>query len=261
MARARRIAVWLLCWMLALPVNLFAAVIPSPSPVRRGAGHQVAVAPVAGSATAYAAPAAATAGSAMPVDAAAQVICQNAIDCENRNPGVGPEVWDLPGAGTGDLSIQGFATDISVNRGETIRFKVDTDAPAFRIDIYRLGYYGGDGARLIDTIANPIALVQPDCLHDASTGLYDCGNWSQSASWGVPADAVSGIYLAKLVRNDNGGASHIVFVVRNDDGHSDLLFQTSDTTWQAYNGYAGNSLYNGDRRSDARTRSATTVRS
>src|SRR5438045_4908846 len=28
-------------------------------------------------------------------------------------------------------------------------------------------------------------------------------------------------------------------------GRSDLLFQTSDTTWQAYNQYGGNSLYVG----------------
>ena len=28
-------------------------------------------------------------------------------------------------------------------------------------------------------------------------------------------------------------------------GQSDLLFQTSDTTWQAYNSYGGNSLYTG----------------
>jgi hypothetical protein len=33
--------------------------------------------------------------------------------------------------------------------------------------------------------------------------------------------------------------------VRNDSGASDLLFQTSDTTWQAYNSYGGNSLYVG----------------
>ena len=40
-----------------------------------------------------------------------------------------------------------------------------------------------------------------------------------SASWAVPADAVSGIYFAKLVREDaTTGASHIVFVVRDDDG-------------------------------------------
>ena len=67
-----------------------------------------------------------------------------------------------------------------------------------------------------------------------------------SATWGVPADAVSGIYIAKLVREDGtAGSSHMVFVVRDDDGGSDLLFQTSDTTWQAYNQYGGASLYTG----------------
>ena len=55
----------------------------------------------------------------------------------------------------------------------------------------------------------------------------------------------SGIYFAKVIRTDTGGASHIVFIVRDDDGGSDILFQTSDTTWQAYNSYGGNSLYVG----------------
>ena len=42
-----------------------------------------------------------------------------------------------------------------------------------------------------------------------------------------------------------------------------MLFQTSDTTWQAYNTYGGNSLYTGDAgyAGAARTRSATTGRS
>ena len=62
----------------------------------------------------------------------------------------------------------------------------------------------------------------------------------------MPADAVSGIYFARLVRTDGtAGASHVFFVVRDDDGGSDMLFQTSDTTWQAYNPYGGNSLYVG----------------
>ncbi len=39
--------------------------------------------------------------------------------------------------------------------------------------------------------------------------------------------------------------SHIVFIVRDDASTSDMLFQTSDTTWQAYNSYGGNSLYTG----------------
>ena len=78
-----------------------------------------------------------------------------------------------------------------------------------------------------------------------ATGLIDCGNWAVSASWAVPATATSGIYFAKAMRTDTGGASHIVFIVRDDASQADLLFQTSDTTWQAYNQYGGNSLYVG----------------
>ena len=86
--------------------------------------------------------------------------------------------------------------------------------------------------------------TQPACKNDtAPTGLIDCGNWAVSASWAVPSTAVSGLYLAHLVRNDTGGSSLIPFVVRNDASHSDILFQTSDETWQAYNTYGGNSLY------------------
>ena len=86
---------------------------------------------------------------------------------------------------------------------------------------------------------------QPNCLNDANTGLIDCGNWAVSGSWTVPASAASGIYFARLVRADTGGASHIVFIVRDDASTSPVLFQTSDTTWQAYNDYGGNSLYTG----------------
>jgi hypothetical protein len=171
----------------------------------------------------------------------------NTIACENSKPGNPVGEWDILGAG--DESIQGYATDISVNRGQTVRFKIKTDSIDYRLDIYRLGYYGGLGARLITTIQPSATLPQTQplqCLMDASTGLIDCGNWAESASWAVPANATSGIYIAKLVREDwTAGESHIAFVVRDDDGGSALLFQTSDTTWQAYNSYGGNSLYVG----------------
>src|SRR5262245_18644822 len=172
--------------------------------------------------------------------------CANPIACENLLPGNLPSEWDITGAGDG--TIQGFTTDISVAQGGTVDFKIDTTATAYRIDIYRMGYYGGRGARLITTVRPTVALPQnqPNCLSNATTGLIDCGNWAVSASWQVPANAVSGIYIAKLVKEGGGaGSSHVVFVVRDDDGHSDLLFQTSDTTWQAYNQYGGNSLYVG----------------
>lgn len=169
----------------------------------------------------------------------------NAITSENCLPGNAPSEWDIQGAG--DPSIQGFATEISVNRGSTVFFKVKTDAADYRLDIYRMGYYGGLGARKVATVHPSASLpqIQPSCLTQASTGLIDCGNWAVSASWTVPENAVSGIYFAKLIRSDTGGASHIVFIVRDDSSTADIVFQTSDTTWQAYNNYGGNSLYVG----------------
>ncbi len=168
----------------------------------------------------------------------------NAVVAENCLAGNPLLEWDVTGAG--DPSIQGFATDISVDRSQIVDFKISTPASAYRLDIYRLGYYAGDGARKVDTLLPSASLPQnqPACLTNI-TGLLDCGNWGVSASWSVPANAVSGIYFAKAIREDTDGASHIVFIVRDDDGRSDILFQTSDTTWQAYNTWGGNSLYTG----------------
>ncbi len=167
----------------------------------------------------------------------------NPIEAENCKQGTPPTVWDVDGAG--DLSIQGFATDISVNVGGTVFFKINTNAHAYTIDIYRIGYYGGNGARLVTSIAPSVQLPQnqPACLQDATVGLTDCGNWATSASWQVPATATSGVYFAHLIRGDTGGDSHIVFVVRNDSSHSNMLVQTSDETWQAYNYYGSGSVY------------------
>jgi Domain of unknown function (DUF4082)/Bacterial Ig-like domain (group 2)/Bacterial Ig domain len=166
---------------------------------------------------------------------------QNPIEAENCNPGTSG--WQI--SGSGDSTIQGFATDISYNVGQTVNFKVNTSARAYRLDIYRMGYYQGNGARLITTISPSSTLPQsqPACITVSGVNLLDCGNWAVSATWTVPSTAVSGIYFADLIRTDTGGASQIVFVVRNDSSHSDVLFQTSDETWQAYNIYGGHSLY------------------
>ncbi|HEY6507078.1 MAG TPA: N,N-dimethylformamidase beta subunit family domain-containing protein, partial [Vicinamibacterales bacterium] len=176
---------------------------------------------------------------------AAVARAQNSVADENQLPGNPSSEWEV--SGSGDPTIQGFATRMSVLAGETIEFKVSTDATLYRIDVYRLGWYGGSGARLVATVTPSATLpqVQPDPLTDGPSGLVDCGNWAVSASWPVPANAVSGLYIARLVRLDTQGASHIAFVVRRA-GASDLLFKTSDATWQAYNVWGGNSLYVGN---------------
>jgi hypothetical protein len=174
------------------------------------------------------------------------------IACENSLPGDSPSDWQVSGAG--DATIQGYATQAGVNVGQTVSFKINTPSTAYHIDILRLGYYQGNGARLIAShipLSVPtLPQTQPACLDDTtlktSTGLIDCGNWAVSASWTVPSTAVSGVYIAHLVRDDSadlGGESQIMFVVRNDASNSNVLVQTSDETWQAYNDYGGNSLY------------------
>lgn len=170
----------------------------------------------------------------------------NPIPCENSKTGTPASVWNNFN-GAGDANLQGFATDISVNVGGTVSFKVNSgNYTSYTIDIYRLGYYQGNGARKVgSTIPSvPLPQKQPACLTDVLTGLIDCGNWGVSATWTVPYNAVSGIYVA-LLTAPSGGQSHIVFVVRNDNVTSDILFKTNDTTWEAYNDYGGNSLYYG----------------
>ena len=167
----------------------------------------------------------------------------NEVACENSKPGTNWTDWEVDGGG--DAALQGYATEMSVQAGDTIGFKIKATSSNYHIDVLRLGYYGGDGARkLASNLAPTGTSTQPACLQQASTGLIDCGNWAVTRSWTVPADAVSGVYIAHLVNNNDPDIeSHITFVVRDDDSDSDIVLQTSDETWQAYNRYGGNSLY------------------
>jgi hypothetical protein len=206
----------------------------------------------------------------------------NKVVAENCKPGNPREEWDVYNGG--DPDIQGFATDMSIDLGERVEFKIKTHSPKYRIDIYRTGWYGGQGARLVQTVRPSVQLpqAQPECRIHNQTRLLDCGTWQVSASWQVPADATSGVYIARLVREDDDPtswrseeldqapiekpaslphaygalglgklrdalkekrASHVVFVVRDDAARSDILVQASDATWMAFNRYGGSSLY------------------
>jgi Domain of unknown function (DUF4082)/Bacterial Ig domain/Bacterial Ig-like domain (group 3)/Calx-beta domain/Cadherin-like domain/Purple acid Phosphatase, N-terminal domain len=168
----------------------------------------------------------------------------NPIMVENQAAGAPQSEWDV--SGSGDPNIQGFATDISVNKGSTVSFKIKLQPAVvggYVIDIYRLGYYQGFGARKITTVVPTAAQIiasqnQPVCLKDPSAGLVDCGNWAVSGTFDTTG-LTSGVFIARPRRTDTGGASHIVFIVRDDARKADVLFQTSDTTWQAYNQYPG----------------------
>ena len=187
-------------------------------------------------------------GAAGPVAKAASLAAPaptNPIVLENMLPGTPESEWLID---KGDTSIEGYAAQFTIDHGQRVDFKINTAATNYRIDIYRIGYYGGDGARKVATINENLATpqVQPNPLFDPTTKLVDAGNWSVSASWNIPTDAVSGVYIAELTRLDaEGGKNIIPFIVRDDEDPSDITFQTSDTTWEAYNDWGGYNLYGG----------------
>src|SRR6516162_2607039 len=171
----------------------------------------------------------------------------NKIVTENLNPGTPQSVWAIHGsiANQGDSQIEGFATQISTNAGQTVSFKINTASSGYTLAIYRLGYYGGNGARLITTMHHSGADNQPNPIFNSATNTVDAGNWSVTDSWTIPSTAASGVYFAKLTTDAGNFQNMIPFIVRNDGTASDILFQTSDTTWEAYNTWGGYNLYFG----------------
>ena len=175
--------------------------------------------------------------SATPADSASP------IETENARPG--DRTWVL--TDPADHEIEGYASATSINRGEAIRFFVNTVDPSFSIDIYRMGWYGGAGARLVKGGIHRDGISQQIPTPDPETGLIEC-DWVPSYDLTTdatddPSDWLSGVYLAKLTGSEHGKQSYIIFIVREDARPSDYLFQSSVTTYQAYNNWGGKSTY------------------
>ena len=187
------------------------------------------------------------------------------IKSENAKPGA--RDWQLTRVqldkrqGFRSPAIEGYCSRQSVKAGETIEFMVST-APAarFTIEVFRMGYYDGRGARLMTTLGPLAGSAQP-LPAVADQRLRDC-RWTPAAALTIPADWRSGVYLGRLTTVPEGRQqpywqSYVVFIVR-DDRRADLLFQCSDNTWQAYNRWPDDfSLYTDPRGAHARNVSVT----
>jgi hypothetical protein len=143
--------------------------------------------------------------------------------------------------------IEGYASAVSVNRGEDIKLFVNTKEPNYTLDVFRIGWYNGRGMRRMTSAVRLAGVSQPAPYLDPSSGLIEC-NWRDPYVLHIPGaadrdDWPSGIYVARLTAGTSGKQSHIIFVVRDDERPSDLLFQASVTTYQAYNDWGGRSLY------------------
>ncbi|MFN8524209.1 MAG: DUF6605 domain-containing protein [Chloroflexota bacterium] len=151
-----------------------------------------------------------------------------------RTRGVQVDFWS-------DTPIRGYANRTSINRGGTLTVYVSTTRPKYDYEIYRFGWYGGDGARLISTVYNKTGQNQAVPAADATTGLIACG-WQSSFTVKTTSSWVSGVYAIKLI-TDADDIQYIPFVVRADGTPADIVYALPVTTWQAYNNWGGKSLY------------------
>ena len=161
----------------------------------------------------------------------------NPIPTENQRPGT--RSWiNTNGRIDGNrrsTGIEGYCRNTSYRAGETVEICVSSAAP-FVVEFYRLGFYGGDGARLINqTPVNPGGKRNDPPIGNRQ--LREC-DWPVSVQFTIPSDSVSGVYLGKLtqVNVPSPTGSYVIFVVR-DTRSCDFLFKCSETTWSAYNAW------------------------
>jgi len=164
---------------------------------------------------------------------------QNAIIKENRL--LGTTEWKLSNPAI-NREIEGYASATSINIGDSINLYVNTTAQNFSYEIYRMGWYQGLGGRLIKEQASNKGTAQIIPKPDPITGLIEC-DWKMPITIQVDSSWTSGVYVVKLEENLYKKQSYILFVVRNDNQPSDILFQLPVTTYQAYNYWGGKSLY------------------
>jgi len=161
---------------------------------------------------------------------------------ENAKPG--SDDWQLTRVkldrtdGTRSPAIEGYCSKQSVQAGDTLDIFVSTTPPSkFKLEVFRTGYYGGKGARLMKEIGPLQGIAQP-VPAPGEKNLHEC-QWTATTQLTIPPDWVSGVYLGRLTTLPEAEdlpywQSYVIFIVR-DDRPADVLFQCSDNTWQAYN--------------------------
>jgi hypothetical protein len=164
------------------------------------------------------------------------------IERENRLPGTSS--WTIPNL-EATSGIEGYADAVSAQAGDRVRLFVSTRASTFHVEAYRMGYYGGRGARLVWTSGSVQGEAQPGPTVDPATHMVEA-HWHPSLDVTVQPDWPPGDYLLKLVGQD-GPQRYVPLTVRDDHSHAALVIQNAVTTWQAYNGWGGYSLYHGPR--------------
>jgi Domain of unknown function (DUF4347)/Domain of unknown function (DUF4082) len=175
------------------------------------------------------------------VSAGTTITAQNAIVLENQKAGTTD--WQIGSTFATNNEIAGYGDASSINKGQALNLKVSlAQAGKYNLDVYRLGYYGGNGGRLISSVTGLNGVTQAAPTIDPTTRLVEA-KWNTSYTLQTAADWTTGLYLAKLTDSTTGKQSYVEFVVRDDNRPAEIGFQEANNTKAAYNNYGGYSSY------------------
>jgi len=158
---------------------------------------------------------------------------------ENLRPG--SRDWDAQLFAGVDSTIAGFGLPSSLSAGDTLHLFVSAGRGPVTVSVYRLGWYSGEGARLIARHFRLPARLEPPCSAPLP-GPAVC-SWSETDQFVVGQEWPPGVYVARF-SDALGQAAASPFVVRSSRPTS-FVVVLSFATYQAYNDWGGASLYRG----------------
>jgi hypothetical protein len=158
---------------------------------------------------------------------------------ENALPG--DPGWPITHLGA-QHDIEGYAGRASVTTGESFPLFVSTTSPGFRVTAFRMGWYGGAGARKVWQSGRVPGHRQPEPALIGATRTVQT-EWEPSLT--VTADDwPGGSYLLRLDA-DSGAQRYVPVTVRSASTAGKVVIKNGAATWQAYNMWGGYDLYNG----------------
>ena len=146
--------------------------------------------------------------------------------------------------GTMVTGPEGWFSTSSATCGQIVPLHISGNGLPVKISVFRMGYYGGAGARLIAQIATkPIAHFGSNMNNNVGHATITT-NWPASWNFKINRNTSPGQYLVRL--DDNTGDSNFVpIMVTNPNSHDEVTFVSSVLTWQSYNAWGSFSLYKG----------------
>jgi hypothetical protein len=158
---------------------------------------------------------------------------------ENSLPG--DPNWGISNLGQPN-DMLGYTGQASVRPGEPITLYASTTAPSFVVRAFRIGYYGGDNARLVWTSSTTTGRQQAQPAVSSDTNTVSC-SWEPSMTISTD-DWPEGSYLLRM-DSETGPQRYAPVTVRSATTAGKTVIKNSTATWQAYNTYGGYDLYNG----------------